>query len=184
MGYRSQRCLKENKEKNKIERTKPKREKSSKTPSEDSDDQVASLLKKIHADITIMKTDLKENSSQIASINTKVTAIERDNARVEAETNLKFENIRYDMRLMETSVTAKVVNELDPKISAMRKEITEDLSKDMRRLVQEEVQLQKYKENKKESSESQESAEEEADNEEVPDKRKKKKKSKKIKKIK
>merc|ERR1711954_607541 len=110
--YRSQRCLKENKEKSKIERNKPKREKTSKTPSEDSDESVASLLKKIHADITIMKTDLKENTSQIASINTKVTAIERDNARVEAETNLKFENIRYDMRLMETSVTAKVVNEL------------------------------------------------------------------------
>merc|ERR1711954_82954 len=132
--YRTQRCLKESKEKNKIERSKPKHEKTSKTQSEDSDESVASLLKKIHADITIMKTDLKENSSQISSINTKVTAIEKDNARVEAESNLKFETIRYDMRLMETSVTAKVVNELDPKISTMRKEITEDLSKDMRRL--------------------------------------------------
>merc|ERR1712081_39118 len=77
----------------------------------------------------------------------------------------------------ETSVTAKVVNELDPKISAMRKEITEDLSKDMRRLVQEEFQLQKYKENKKDSSESQESAEDEAETEEVPEKTKKNKKT-------
>merc|ERR1711954_508303 len=182
--YRTQRCLKENKEKNKIERSKPKCEKTSKTQSEDSDESVALLLKRIHADITIMKTDLKESSSQISSINTKVTAIERDNARVEAETNLKFENIRYDMRLMETSVTAKVVNELDPKISAMRNELRDDLSKDMRRLVQEEVQLQKYKENKKDQSETQESAEDEAETEEVAEKRKKKKNQKKIQKIK
>merc|ERR1711954_434043 len=78
--YRTQRCLKESKEKNKNKRSKPKREKTSKTQSEDSDESVASLLKRIHADITIMKSDLKENTSQIASINKKVTAIEKDNA--------------------------------------------------------------------------------------------------------
>merc|ERR1711954_16504 len=125
--YRNLICLKENKEKTKMERSKPKRDKTSKNNSEDSDESIASMLKKIHADITVMKTDLKENSSQISSINSKVTAIERDNARVESENSLKFESIRYNMRLMETSVTAKVINELDPKISSMINEIREDL---------------------------------------------------------
>ena len=157
------------------------REKTSKTQSEDSDESVASLLKRIHANITIMKSDLKDNSSQISSINTKVTAIEKDNARVEAETNLKFENIRYDMRLMETAVTAKVINELDPKISSMRNEIREDLCKDMRRLVQEEVQLQKFKEKKEDPIDIQESAEDESEREEVAEKRKKRKNQKKYK---
>merc|ERR1711954_172007 len=178
--YRTQRCLKESKEKNKIERSKPKLEKTTKTQSDDSDESVASLLKRIHADITIMKSDLKDNSSQISSINTKVTAMEKDNARVECETNLKFENIRYDMRLMETAVTAKVINELDPKISSMRNEIREDLCKDMRRLVQEEVQLQKFKENKEDPSDIQESAEDESERYEVAEKRKKRKNQKKI----
>merc|ERR1711954_258829 len=54
--YRTERCLKESKEKNKIERSKPKREKTTKTQLEDSDESVATLLKRIHADITIMKS--------------------------------------------------------------------------------------------------------------------------------
>merc|ERR1712082_433415 len=116
-----------------------------------------------HADITVMKTDLKGNSSQISSINSKVTAIERDNLRVESENNLKFESIRYDMRLMETSVTAKVVNELDPKIASMRTEITNDLSADMRRLVKEEVLLQGFKARKEKSQETEEDDSEEED---------------------
>merc|ERR1711954_173570 len=171
--YRNQRCLKENKEKTKSDRSKLKRDKPSKNNSEDSDESIASMLKKIHADITVMKTDLKENSSQISSINSKVTAIEKDNARVESENNLKFESIRYDMILMETSVTAKVINQLDPKISSMRNELREDLCADMRRLVQEEVQLQKFKERKEDPNDAQESEEDETDNEDGAEKRKK-----------
>merc|ERR1711954_165924 len=108
---------------------------------------------------------LKDNSSQISSINSKVTAMEKDNARVESENNLKFESIRYDMRLMETAVTAKVINELYPKISSMRNEIREDLCADMRRLVQEEVQLQRFKEKKEDPNDAQESEEYESDKE-------------------
>merc|ERR1711954_147076 len=152
--YRNQRCLKENKEKTKAERSKPKRDKPLKTNSEDSDESIASMLKKIHADITVMKTDLKVNSSQISSINDKVTAIERDNLRVESENNLKFKSIRYDMRLMEMSVTAKVVNELDPKIASMRTELRNDLCADMRRLVKVEVLLQGFKDRKDKPQES------------------------------
>merc|ERR1712112_332222 len=110
-----------------------------------------------------MKSDLKENNSQISAINSKVTAIEKDNARVECKNNLKFESIRYDMRLMETSVTAKVINELDPKISSMRNEIRDDLCADMRRLVKEEVLLQKFKERREEPQESEEEESEKED---------------------
>merc|ERR1711954_34015 len=122
-----------------------------KTSSEDSDESIASLLKIIHANIKVAKSDLKENTVQITSINSKITAIENDNARVESETNLKFEAIRYDMGMMESSVTSKVINELDPKLSTMRSELREDLNFDIRRLVQEEIQLQKFKEKKDEA---------------------------------
>merc|ERR1711954_445577 len=171
--YRNQRCLKENKEKTKTERSKPKRDKPLKTNSEDSDESIASMLKKIHADITVMKTDLKDNSSQISSINSKVTAIEQDNLRVESENNLKFESIRYDMRLMETSVTAKVINELDPKISSMRNEIRNYLCADMRRLVKEEVLLQGFKERKEDPQESEEDESEKEDDGEKKEKKEK-----------
>merc|ERR1711954_389393 len=146
--YRTQRCLKEIKEKAKTELTKTKKEKNSKTSSEDSDESIASLLKIIHADIKVMKSDLKENTVQITSMNSKITAIENDNAIVESETNLKFQAIRYDMGMMESSVTSKVMNELDLKLSTMRSELREDLNSHIRRLVQEEIQLQKLKEKK------------------------------------
>merc|ERR1711954_498691 len=125
-----------------------------KTSSEDSDESIASLLKIIHADIKGMKSDLKENTVQITSINTKFTAIENNKARIESETNLKFEAIRYDMGQMESSGTSKVINELDPKISTLRSELREDFNSDIRRLVQEELQLQKFKEKKEEANET------------------------------
>merc|ERR1711954_253075 len=134
-----------------IDKFKLKREKRAKTPPEESEDSIASLLKVIHADIRDMKADLKESNLQIHTMNCKITTIERVNARTESETKLSFQAIRYDMGRMETSVTSKVINELDPKISMLRTEIREDMNTDLRRLVKEELQLQKYKENKAEN---------------------------------
>merc|ERR1711954_215227 len=102
------------KEKSKTDRTKTKKEKSLKTSSKDSDESIVSLLKIIHTDIKVMKSDLKDNNVQITSINSKITVIENDNSRTESETKLSFEAIRYDMGKMDSSVTSKVINELDP----------------------------------------------------------------------
>merc|ERR1711954_183608 len=95
--YRTQRCLKENKEKAKIEKAKQKKEKAMKTPPEEDDESIAALLKIIHADVKVMKADLKVNNQQITTINSKITDIKKDNARTESESKLAFQAIRYDM---------------------------------------------------------------------------------------
>merc|ERR1712081_132185 len=98
--------------------------------------------------VQVMKADLKVNNQQITTINSKITDIEKDNARTESESKLAFQAIRYDMGQIETAVTSKVINELDPKISSLKSELRQDLNTDLQRLVQEELQLQKFKEKK------------------------------------
>merc|ERR1711954_411995 len=125
------------KEKAKIERSNLEKDKATKTPPEEDDESIASLLKIIHTDIKVMKSDLKVNNQQISTINSKITAIKNDNARTEGESKLAFQAIRYYMGRIETAVTSKVINELDPKMSSLRTELREDLNTDLRRLVQE-----------------------------------------------
>ena len=90
-----------------------KREKKPKTPSEESDNSIASLLKIIHADIKVMKEDLKENNQQINTMNSKISAIESENARTVSETNLQFQAIRYEMGNIESSVSNEQSHKLD-----------------------------------------------------------------------
>ena len=79
------------------------------------------------------------------------------------------------MHMMETSVTTKVINELDPKISSMKSELREDLCSDMRRLVQEEVELMRLREAKEKPNPAEDSSEVE-DKGQGPEKNKKSKK--------
>merc|ERR1711954_342936 len=177
--YRNQHCLKEIREKSKTDKAKTKREKKSKTPSEDSNNSIASLLKIMHADIKVIKADLKENNLQITTMNAKISAIESENARTTSETNLKIEAIRVDMGNIKTSVTNKVINVIDPKISTLRTELRDDLNTDLRRLVEEEMELKKYKDWKEDSEDSNETEDEDSNRKDGPEKRKKNKKSKK-----
>merc|ERR1712081_39510 len=117
--YKNQRCLKENRDKSKIEKGRNKREKKPKTDSE-SNESLASLIKSMHADVKVMKNDLKETSQQMLNINAKISTIENDNARNTSETNLKIKAIRCDMGNIENSVTNKVIQEFDPKINSLR----------------------------------------------------------------
>merc|ERR1711954_318623 len=175
--YKNQRCLKENREKSKLEKGRNKRDKKPKTDSE-SDELLASLIKAMHGDVKVMKIDLKEMSQQILNINAKITTIENDNARNTSETNLKIEAIRCDMSNLETSVTNKVIQEFDPKINSLRTELREDLNTDLRRLVREEMQLRSFKSGKEESEESEESEEDTPKAKGNPETKKKNQKSK------
>merc|ERR1711954_278898 len=176
--YKNQRCLKENREKSKLEKGRNKRDKKPKTDSE-SDELLASLIKAMHADVKVMKIDLKETSQQILNINAKISTIENDNARNTSETNLKIKARRCDMSNLENSVTNKVIQEFDPKISPLRTELREDLNTDLRRLAREEMQLRSFKDWKEVSEESEESEEETSKAKGDPEKKKKNQKSRK-----
>merc|ERR1712081_63313 len=156
--YKNQSCMKENREKSRLEKGRNKKERKPKTDSE-SDESLSALIKSMHADVKVMKNNLKETTQQIQNINSKITTIENENARNTSETNLKIKAMRCDMNNLETSVTNRVIQEFDPKINSLRTELREDINTDLRRLVREEMQLRSFKSAEEESQESDDSEE-------------------------
>merc|ERR1712081_85311 len=99
------------------EKSKFKKEKKPETPPEDPEDSITPLLHVIHAEIKVMKVDLKDNNMKINELNTKINDIECKSAKSEQDNLCQFGAIRHNMANLETTVTTKVVNVIDPKIT-------------------------------------------------------------------
>merc|ERR1711954_545448 len=132
--YRTQRCLKESREKSKL-----KRDKKPRIVPEESDDSIASLLKTISADIKSMKTDLKDNNQKIDSINSKIIDLEVNAERAERLNKNQFDVINSNVAHLETTVTDRVIETIDPQIKSLKGELRHDLKEDLRTLVKEEI---------------------------------------------
>merc|ERR1711954_550513 len=78
--YRNQRCQKLSRDK-----LKTKRDPKPKVSQDEDEDSIASLLKRISADISTMKSDLKVNNQKIDSVNDKIGELE-SNAEKTAKT--------------------------------------------------------------------------------------------------
>merc|ERR1711954_334605 len=74
--YLKQRCQREmNRERQKTEKPKGKKERKVKN-APDEDESLASMLKKIHADIQTIKTDLKDNTDKVNGVHSKIEQLE------------------------------------------------------------------------------------------------------------
>merc|ERR1711954_582356 len=130
--YRKQHCQRElNREKLKNEKPKGKKDKKVKNAPEE-EESLASMLKKIHADIQTIKTDLKDNTDKVTSVNSKIVELEGNIERSERETNLKFKEIKAEIVQVEASVTTKVIESMDPKIAALKSDMKEEMLKMMK----------------------------------------------------
>merc|ERR1711954_527579 len=132
--YRTQRCLKESREKLKL-----KRDKKPKIAPEESDESIASLLKTISADIKTMKSDLKDNNQKIDSINSKIIELEVNANKAERSNKHQFEIINSNVACLETTVTDRVIEIIDLQIKSLKGELRHDLREDLRTLVEEEI---------------------------------------------
>merc|ERR1711954_161876 len=100
---------------------------------------IADLLKKISGNIESMKAELKDNSGKIDKINVKMNAIEyKNDANVKAN-KLQFEEIKSKVAKIETTVTDKVVEIIDPQIKSLKIDLKSDLAAEMKTLVEEEM---------------------------------------------
>merc|ERR1711954_635191 len=106
--YRTQRCLKESRGKLRI-----KKDKKPKVNPDEDDESIASLLKRISADICTMKVDLKENNLKIDSVNDKIKDIEANTEKATKSNKLQFEMINGKVTRLETSITDKVIEKID-----------------------------------------------------------------------
>merc|ERR1711954_470466 len=157
--YRTQRCQKESMEKIKL-----KRDKKQKTNPDEDEDSIASLLKTISADIKTMKVDLKESNQKIDSVNDKIHDLEV-NAEKSAKANkLQFEMINGKVARMETNITDRVIEKIDPQIKTLKNDLRQDLNDDLRNLVKEEIALRFPEESVGENGEDETTQDEDADN--------------------
>merc|ERR1711954_506985 len=116
--YRNQRCLKE------INRD-AKKDKKSKAEEEESS--LADILKKLNGNIEDMKADLKVNSEKIDKMNLKMNEIEDKNIEKEKENKKQFDEIKEKVSRMETTVTDKVIEVIDPQIKDLKDEISGEM---------------------------------------------------------
>merc|ERR1712112_578874 len=111
-------------------------------------DPITKMLKKMMADISEIKTDVKGNNTKIDDLTNKVEKLETKSKENEDTTNEKLKQIKDDIEKVEVRVTNKIMAEIEPSLGVMKTEIQNSIGTDLRRLVQEEVTLQRLKEAK------------------------------------
>merc|ERR1712112_462379 len=103
------------------------------------DESIASLLKRISADIKTMKGDLKVNNQKIDTVNDKIHDIEVNAEKTAKANKLQFEMINGKVARMETNITDRVIEKIDPQIKTLKSDLGKDLNDDLRNLVTEEL---------------------------------------------
>merc|ERR1712081_37233 len=171
--YRNQRCQKETREKLKM-----KRDKKPKASPDEEDESIASLLKRISADINTMKGDLKVNNQKIDSVNDKIHDIEVNAEKAAKANKLQFEMINGKVARMETNITDCVIEKIDQQIKTLKNDLRQDLNVDLRNLVKEEIALRFPEEREGENDEDETTQDEDAKNNIGEPAKKKKKKIK------
>merc|ERR1711954_490213 len=132
--YQNQRCQKLSREK-----LKTKRDLKPKVSQDEDEDSIASLLKRISADISTMKNDLKVNNQKIDSVNDKIQELESNAEKTAKSNKLQFELINGKVARLETNITDKVIEKIDPQIKSLKSDLRKDLKDDLASLVNEEL---------------------------------------------
>merc|ERR1711954_512789 len=116
----------------------------------------------IHADIRTIKNDVKDNSSKVNIITSKIEELERNNERSEIENKRKFEDLKTGIALVEKSVTSKVIESIEPQISTLKTDLSSEMRSEMKQMLKEEME-KTYQIKKKSEDDEEASSEEEAD---------------------
>merc|ERR1712081_15918 len=123
-----------------------------------------------------IKTDVKANNSKIDGLTDKVNDLENKHKHIEEKNENQFKELREEISNVEEKVTTKLMSEITPSLEGMRKELQTSASQDLRRIVQEEVELMRLRE-AKENPKTVHESDEEGDKEVEPEKNKKSKKN-------
>ena len=101
-------------------------------------------MKKGFADMT---KKFEHTNTSVDIINGRLDIIEKVNKKAEANNQKQFEDLKNEIENTRSVVTEEVIAKLQPQINQQK----EDNLKDIRRIVQEEINLQHFKNNVKES---------------------------------
>merc|ERR1712081_58650 len=146
--YRNQRNLKDiNKEKGKFKRN------TKKQPTETIEDPLTKWMKEMRDDIKEMKSDVKGNKAKMDDLSKKVDNLETKQKEADDSNFNAFKEMKDDLAKVEQRVTSKLMEEIEPSLGLMKNEIQDNVNSNMRRLIKEEMALQKLAEAKEKKSE-------------------------------
>merc|ERR1712081_65757 len=111
---------------------------------------LSNMMRKMMAELQEIKADVKGTNAKMDNISTKVENLERRSAEAEESNAEKFNNLKNEIEQVENKVTDKLIKEIEPSLGKMKEDIEANMCKDLRRIVQEELALQKMKENHEE----------------------------------
>merc|ERR1711954_23137 len=89
--------------------------------------------------ISTMKGDLKVNNQKIDSVNDKINNIEINAEKTAKANKLQFEMINGKVARMETNITDKVIEKIDPQIKTLKCDLRQELKDDLENLVTNEI---------------------------------------------
>merc|ERR1712112_704765 len=105
------------------------------------------------SDLSEIKTDVKSNNLKIDSLTWEVEDLENKNKNIEEKTENSLKEIRQEIVNVEENVTNKLMDQIKPSLEAMKTEVQNAACQDIRRLVQEEVELSRRREAKERAAE-------------------------------
>merc|ERR1712115_418406 len=100
-----------------------------------------------------MKSDVKGNKSKLDDLSNKVENLETKHKKADEINSNAFQEMKEEISQVEERVTNKLMKEIEPSLNGMKKEIQDSVNVDIRRLIQEEMSLQKLAEAKKAANE-------------------------------
>merc|ERR1711954_148572 len=106
------------------------------------------MIKEKMKDIKEIKNDVKGNNVKIDELAVKVDNLETKQKATDEKNEQTFQEIKGDIGKVEVRVTNKIMAEIEPSLNVMKEDIQTSIGVDLRRLVQEEVTLQRLKEAK------------------------------------
>merc|ERR1711954_453979 len=95
-----------------------------------------------------IKNDVKGNNLKIDEVAVKVDNLETKQKATDEKNEQTFQEIKGDKGKVEVRVANKIMAEIEPSLSVMKEDIQTSIGADLRRLVQEEVTIQRLKEAK------------------------------------
>merc|ERR1712081_135355 len=106
--------------------------------------------------IRTIKSDVKEDSSKVNVITSKIKELERNNERSENENKRKFEDLKAGLALVEKSVMSKVIESIEPQIPTLKTDLSSEMQSEMKQMLKEEMektyQIKKKPEDDEETS--------------------------------
>merc|ERR1711954_5767 len=124
------------------------------------EDPLAKMIRDMHADVKEMKQDQKKTTNTIKELSLKLSKIEKKSNENDLNNKKAIKDINNKVSNIEDQVTTKLLAEIEPSLNGIKTQIEDNVNQNLRRIVQEELMLQKMAESKSDNEDKQEDEDE------------------------